>query len=158
VSSAAATDSGEAVRPHPTLGRAHWHSSGFGQAVALGALCNALVCLAVWLTYAPTRRRTRSLRSSRRSRPSSPSASSTLIKLDDTWLHATAGLPDTDGLTWSAFVFDNLIPVTIGNVIGGGLMVGVVYWFVYLRPRAGGAARSRSGRGRAAAQSGTYGD
>src|SRR2546422_167056 len=24
---------------------------GFGQAVALGALCNGLVCLAIWLTY-----------------------------------------------------------------------------------------------------------
>jgi hypothetical protein len=27
----------------------------------------------------------------------------------------------------------NLIPVTIGNVIGGAVMVGIVYWFVYLR-------------------------
>jgi formate/nitrite transporter FocA (FNT family) len=25
---------------------------GFGQAVALGIMCNALVCLAIWLTYA----------------------------------------------------------------------------------------------------------
>jgi formate/nitrite transporter FocA (FNT family) len=25
--------------------------------------------------------------------------------------------------------------VTLGNVIGGALMVGAVYWFVYLRPR-----------------------
>jgi hypothetical protein len=28
---------------------------------------------------------------------------------------------------------NNLIPVTIGNLIGGGLMVGGMYWFVYLR-------------------------
>jgi formate transporter len=27
----------------------------------------------------------------------------------------------------------NLVPVTIGNVIGGAVMVGIVYWFVYLR-------------------------
>jgi formate transporter len=26
--------------------------------------------------------------------------------------------------------------LTIGNVIGGGVLVGVVYWFVYLRKRA----------------------
>lgn len=26
------------------------------------------------------------------------------------------------------------LPVTIGNVIGGTLPVGAVYWFVYLRP------------------------
>jgi len=24
--------------------------------------------------------------------------------------------------------------VTIGNIIGGAVMVGLVYWFVYLRP------------------------
>lgn len=29
----------------------------------------------------------------------------------------------------------NLLPVTIGNIIGGGVLVGGVYWFVYLRKR-----------------------
>jgi formate transporter len=29
----------------------------------------------------------------------------------------------------------NLIPVTLGNIIGGGVLVGAVYWFVYLRRR-----------------------
>ena len=36
-------------------------------------------------------------------------------------------------LTLSNFVFANLIPVTIGNIIGGAVLVGAVYWFVYLR-------------------------
>ena len=27
----------------------------------------------------------------------------------------------------------NLLPVTIGNIIGGAVLVGLVYWFVYLR-------------------------
>jgi len=27
----------------------------------------------------------------------------------------------------------NLVPVTLGNIVGGGLLVGLVYWFVYLR-------------------------
>ena len=31
----------------------------------------------------------------------------------------------------------NLIPVTIGNIIGGGFMVAAIYWFIYLRPREG---------------------
>jgi formate transporter len=31
--------------------------------------------------------------------------------------------------------FVSLIPVTIGNIIGGGGLVGMVYWFVYLRKR-----------------------
>jgi formate/nitrite transporter FocA (FNT family) len=39
-------------------------------------------------------------------------------------------------LGWSAFFGRNLLPVTIGNVVGGALLVGGVYWFVYLRPRA----------------------
>ena len=40
-----------------------------------------------------------------------------------------------DALTWPAF-FISLIPVTIGNIIGGGGLVGAVYWFIYLRKRA----------------------
>jgi formate/nitrite transporter FocA (FNT family) len=38
-------------------------------------------------------------------------------------------------LSWSGFVLRNLLPVSIGNVIGGTLLVGAVYWFVYLRRR-----------------------
>jgi formate/nitrite transporter FocA (FNT family) len=40
-------------------------------------------------------------------------------------------------LSWSAFFGRNLLPVTLGNVIGGALLVGGVYWFVYLRARGG---------------------
>lgn len=29
----------------------------------------------------------------------------------------------------------HLAPVTLGNIVGGGVLVGVVYWFVYLHPR-----------------------
>jgi formate transporter len=38
-----------------------------------------------------------------------------------------------DRLTWGRAMTRNLLPVTIGNVVGGALMVGLVYWFVYLR-------------------------
>ena len=27
----------------------------------------------------------------------------------------------------------NLLPVTIGNIIGGAMLVGLVYWFIYIR-------------------------
>jgi formate/nitrite transporter FocA (FNT family) len=32
---------------------------------------------------------------------------------------------------------NNLLPVTIGNIIGGAVLVGAAYWFVYLRERSG---------------------
>jgi len=37
------------------------------------------------------------------------------------------------GITWSRFVVQNLAPVTLGNIVGGALLVGLTYWFVYLR-------------------------
>ena len=50
-------------------------------------------------------------------------------------MDTTTGVPDVGGLTWGSFLFDNLLPVTIGNIVGGAIMVGAVYWFVYLRGR-----------------------
>ena len=38
-----------------------------------------------------------------------------------------------DHLNWGTFFYKNLIPVTIGNIIGGGVFVGSAYWFSYLR-------------------------
>lgn len=45
--------------------------------------------------------------------------------------------PDANlaNLTVQSFVFNNLIPVTIGNIIGGAVLVGLVYWFVYLHKK-----------------------
>jgi formate/nitrite transporter FocA (FNT family) len=41
---------------------------------------------------------------------------------------------DFPNLTWGNFFLVNLLPVTIGNMIGGVGLVGLVYWFIYLRP------------------------
>jgi formate transporter len=120
---------------------------GFVQAIALGALCNALVCLAVWLTYGA-----RSL-TDKVLAVVPPIAAfvaagfehsvanmyfipvALFIKGDSGWVASASRLPDLSHLTWGAFVVDNLVPVTIGNILGGALMVGLVYWFIYLRPR-----------------------
>jgi formate/nitrite transporter len=121
---------------------------GFGEAVALGILCNVLVTLAVWLAL---------------------TARSTIDKIfaiifpitafvaagfehsianmyfipmgillkEESSVREAAGLTsgDLSNLTWGDFFLANLLPVTIGNIIGGALLVGGVYWFVYLRPR-----------------------
>jgi formate transporter len=44
--------------------------------------------------------------------------------------------PDMDlsTLTWFNFLWKNLLPVTIGNIIGGAVFVGMSYWGAYLRP------------------------
>jgi formate/nitrite transporter len=122
-------------------------SYGFGQAIVLGALCNALVCLAIWLTYGAHTTADKILavippiaafvalgfEHSVANMYFIPVA--LLIETDDAWMAATSGVPDVSDVTWQSFLVDNLVPVTAGNVIGGGIMVGAVYWFVYLRRR-----------------------
>jgi formate/nitrite transporter len=117
----------------------------FGQAVLLGALCNALVCLAVWLTYSARSTTDKILaiippiaafvaagfEHSVANMYFIPAG--LLIKEDDAWLAGLDLAPDLSGLTWTGFLVDNLVPVTIGNVVGGTIMVGALYWFVYLR-------------------------
>ena len=45
----------------------------------------------------------------------------------------SGGTVALQNLTWSGFVVKNLIPVTLGNIVGGALLVGGVYWSVYIR-------------------------
>jgi len=120
---------------------------GFTQALALGVLCNLLVCLAVWLTF--------SARSvvDKISAIIFPIAAfvaagfehsvanmyfvpfGLIIKAFDPGFVTTAaehGI-ELSKLTWSAFLVRNLIPVTIGNIIGGALLVAAVYWSIFLR-------------------------
>jgi formate/nitrite transporter len=116
----------------------------FVQALALGVLCNALVCLAVWLSF--------SARSTvdRIAAIVFPIAAfvaagfehsianmyfvpvALFMKTFDPAFVTASGV-DVGRLTWSAFLTANLIPVTLGNVLGGSLLVAVTYWFVFLR-------------------------
>ncbi len=135
----------------------------FVQAIALGIMCNALVCLAVWLTF---------------------SARSTIDKIVaiippitafvaagfehsianmyfiPIGLFIKAGAPESfwtaigssadkfPNLTWGNFFINNLLPVTIGNIIGGAVMVGAVYWFIYLRQQRASAPVIAAGAGK----------
>ncbi|TAN62916.1 hypothetical protein EPN16_00615, partial [bacterium] len=60
-----------------------------------------------------------------------------LLKSEPAVLEAVAAMTSKAGdftnLTTQAFLLNNLLPVTVGNIVGGGLLVGLVYWFVYLR-------------------------
>jgi len=131
---------------------------GFGQAVSLGILCNVLVCLAVWLAYSARSTTDRVLA------VVPPVAAfvaagfehsvanmyfvpfGLLLSVLDPAFVVARGV-DPGDMTWSGFLVHNLLPVTLGNVIGGALMVGGVYWFIYLRSRGGHAVsdRERSG-------------
>jgi len=119
---------------------------GFIQAIALGVLCNALVCLAVWLTYSArsvvdkimaiifpiTAFVAAGFEHSIANMYFIPLG--LMIKDFDPVFTATAEL-DLSGLTWGTFLVNNLLPVTIGNIIGGTVLVGAVYWSVFLRRR-----------------------
>lgn len=36
-------------------------------------------------------------------------------------------------ILWSNFILHNLIPATLGNLVGGAVLVGCVYWYLYLK-------------------------
>ncbi len=120
-------------------------------------LGNALVCLAVWLTYSA---RTTADRILAIVPPISAFVAAGfehsianmyfvplrafVAALDPGFVTARGLGPQAASLTWIAFLGRNLLPVTIGNIVGGAGLVGAVYWFAYLRPRgpaAGGRAR-----------------
>ena len=121
----------------------------FDQALFLGILCNVLVCLAVWLSLGA---RTTSDKVLAVLFPVSAFvaagfehsvANMYFIPLGlflkawgpaEMWSQLGSSAADFAGLTWPAF-FRSLVPVTIGNIIGGGALVGGVYWFIYLRKR-----------------------
>ncbi len=42
---------------------------------------------------------------------------------------------DLSNLTWKGFIVINQFPVFLGNVFGGVLLAGVAFWFIYLRPK-----------------------
>lgn len=123
---------------------------GFPQAIALGVLCNALVCLAVWLSYSARSTTDRILAIV------PPVAAfvaagfehsiANMYFLPAAWLIRrfggadvlqAAGVAPADlaALEWGSIFVRNLLPVTLGNFVGGTVLVGAVYWFVYLRGR-----------------------
>lgn len=120
----------------------------FIEAVCLGILANLMVCMAVWMSYSG-----RSLMDKMfamvlpvamfvASGFEHSIANMFLIPMaiviknfasPEFWQATGATAQQFSHLTVSNFVTDNLIPVTLGNIIGGGLLVGLTYWVIYLR-------------------------
>lgn len=95
-----------------------------------GVLCNVLVCLAVWMCFAAH----------------SVSGKVLAIVFPITafvalgFEHSVAnmylipiGAMQAGGIGPGGFLA-NLVPVTLGNMVGGGVLVALIYWLVYLRP------------------------
>jgi formate/nitrite transporter len=123
-------------------------SLAFVPAFTLGIMCNALVCLATWMCYGA---RSNVDRVVTIVPPITAFVAAgfehcianmyflplgLLIKwrADNAfWASIGKSADDYSALNLSNFIFSNLVPVTLGNIIGGSIMVAAVYWFVYLR-------------------------
>ncbi|MBS0847795.1 formate transporter FocA [Citrobacter sp. JGM124] len=120
----------------------------FIESVCLGILANLMVCLAVWMSYSG-----RSLMDKMfamilpvtmfvASGFEHSIANMFLIPMaivvrdfasPEFWTAVGSSAESFPHLNVMSFITDNLIPVTIGNIIGGGLLVGLTYWVIYLR-------------------------
>jgi formate/nitrite transporter len=115
---------------------------GAREALMLGVLANALVCLGVWMSFSARSTTDRVLA------VMLPVAAFVAAGFEHSvanmyfmpvgllvkawappsfWAEAGTSAASYGQLTWSAFFVGNLMPVTIGNIIGGGLLVGIVY-------------------------------
>lgn len=123
----------------------------FMQAFFLGVMCNWLVCVAVWMCYGAKDMAgkllavffpiwlfiTSGFEHSVANMYYIPAG--IMAKGTKVWSDSALALGVTPEklahLNWGTFVFNNLVPVTLGNIVGGGVFVGAAYWFVYLRKK-----------------------
>lgn len=120
----------------------------FTEAFFMGILCNWLVCLAVWMAAAAKEIPgkllaiffpiwlfiTSGFEHSVANMYYIPAG--ILAKLNPVWVkeaYAMGVTPEKfSHLNWETFLTHNLIPVTLGNIIGGSIFVGMMYWCSYL--------------------------
>ncbi|RJR52879.1 MAG: response regulator [Desulfobacteraceae bacterium] len=119
-------------------------SLDFSEALVSGIGCNWLVCLAVWMALAARQIISKIFAIF------FPIMAFVAIGFEHcvanmyfiptgiflkTWAGlGSASIAGVEGVTWANFVWKNLLPVTIGNIIGGAVFVGMSYWGAYLRP------------------------
>ena len=107
----------------------------FLRAFFLGVLCNVLVCLAVWLCYGAASTTDKILAillpvATFVAAGFEHSIANVYFFSQALLIQGITGAAAAT-VTFSAAVA-NLVPVILGNVVGGGVLVGLVYWFVYV--------------------------
>jgi formate transporter len=123
----------------------------FMQAFYLGIMCNWLVCLAVWMCYGAKDMAgkllavffpiwlfiTSGFEHSVANMYYIPAGimAKTIKAYADSALALGVKPEKLAHLNWETFAVNNLLPVTLGNVVGGGIFVGAIYWFVYIKKR-----------------------
>ncbi|MDG1772477.1 MAG: formate/nitrite transporter family protein [Oceanicoccus sp.] len=99
------------------------------QAFVRGVLCNTLVCLAVWLCYAAHTVSGKILA------VGFPITAFVALGFEHSianmYLISSVIFQGDTSISWMDFA-NNLIPVTAGNIIGGSVLVAMVYWLCYL--------------------------
>ena len=123
-------------------------SLSFTNALISGILCNWLVCLAVWMSFA-----------------ADDFAGKVLAAFFPVWTFVASGFEHSvanmyyipagifakgnilyvnnaiesglsqsviNNLGWTSMFVNNLLPVTLGNLLGGSLFVGLAYWLIYI--------------------------
>ncbi|BDR19865.1 formate transporter FocA [Vibrio sp. STUT-A16] len=119
------------------------------QAFALGILCNLLVCLAIWLTFSSANAMTKAAMTIM---PVAMFVSSgfehcvanmfmvplgiVIANFAPESFWASVGVPASQyaDLNIGHFITANLIPVTLGNIVGGAVLVGLANWCIFRLP------------------------
>lgn len=120
------------------------------QAFSLGVLCNLLVCLAIWLTFSSANAMTKAAMTIL---PVAMFVSSGfehcvanmfMVPLgiviqnfapESFWQQVGISATHYADLNIHQFVVANLIPVTLGNIVGGAVLVGLANWSIFRRPQ-----------------------
>ena len=126
-------------------------SLSFMNAFVLGILCNWLVCLAVWMSFGAKDGISKAVviffpiwlfvaSGFEHSIANMYYISAGILaKCDSLYVNKALELGTSqsaiDTLNWAAMFTKNLLPVTLGNILGGAGFVGLAYWFIYLKKK-----------------------
>ncbi len=108
----------------------------FSTAFFKGVLCNVLVCMAVWMAFAGRRVIDKAVAIvfpiSAFVAAGFEHSVANMYLIPFAMLLETFGdsAPGAHAVTWLGF-FGNLVPVILGNIIGGSVLVGLVYYVIY---------------------------